>query len=53
MKYKNAVADKMSLKNHNTLEPETVFIYREIQGKMFNISGDGSVGHCEKKMKDC
>jgi hypothetical protein len=38
----------MSLKNHNKREPEPVFMYRKIQGKMFNISGGDSVGHCEQ-----
>jgi hypothetical protein len=47
-----AVADKTSLKGHNTREPEPVFMDREIQGKMFNILGGDFVGHYEKK-KDC
>jgi hypothetical protein len=28
-----------------------VFINREIKGKIFNISGGDTVGHCEKKRK--
>jgi hypothetical protein len=44
-----AVADKTSLKNHNIREPEPVFMYREIQGKMFNILVGDSSSHCEKK----